>query len=105
MIASTDGPPIVARQGYGGSAGCRTDLIGPEVSNVAPAIVDEVLEEAGTVDTADDLEFWDRRGDELSTRWVDRRAHRARLPEALRQIDAGGPDLTDELRLTTDSQQ
>jgi hypothetical protein len=81
--------------------------VDPQVSSSVPRrqIVDEMLKEAGTVDTADDLEFWDRRGDELSTRWADRRDHRTRLPETLRQIDAGGPDLTDELRLTTDSQQ
>jgi len=64
-----------------------------------------MLEKAGTVDTADDLEFWRRRGNELSARWADLRDHRTRLPDTLCQIDADGPDLTDEFRLTTGSQQ
>ena len=54
-------------------------------------IVDEILEEAEAVDAAEDAEFGDRRGDELPDRWVDRRDRRARLREALRQLDADGP--------------
>lgn len=54
-------------------------------------IVDEILEEAEAVDAAEDLEYGDRRGDELPPKWVDRRDRRARLREALRQLDADGP--------------
>jgi predicted transcriptional regulator len=54
-------------------------------------IVDEILAEAEAVDAAEDLEYGDRRGDELPDRWVDRRDRRARLREALRQLDADGP--------------
>ena len=54
-------------------------------------IVDEILEEAEAVDAAEDLEFGERRGDELPARWSDRRDRRARLREALRQLDADGP--------------
>jgi len=54
-------------------------------------IVDEILEEAEAVDAAEDLEYGARRGDELPAKWVDRRDRRARLREALRQLDADGP--------------
>ena len=54
-------------------------------------IVDEILEEAEAVDAAEDLEHGDRRGDELPEKWADRRDRRARLREALRQLDADGP--------------
>jgi transposase len=54
-------------------------------------IVDEILEEAEAVDTAEDLEYGARRGDELPDRWTDRRDRRTRLREALRQLDADGP--------------
>lgn len=54
-------------------------------------IVDEILEEAEAIDTAEDLEYGDRRGDELPPEWADRRDRRARLREALRQLDADGP--------------
>jgi len=54
-------------------------------------IVDEILEEAEAVDAAEDLEYGARRGDELPDRWVDRSDRRARLREALRQLDADGP--------------
>ena len=54
-------------------------------------IVDEILEEAEAVDAAEDLEYGERRGDELPDKWVDRRDRRARLREALRQLDADGP--------------
>jgi transposase len=54
-------------------------------------IVDEILGEAEAVDAAEDLEFGDRRGDELPDRWVDRRDRRVRLREALRQLDVDGP--------------
>jgi len=42
-------------------------------------------------DVAEDLEFGDLRGDELPERRADRRDRRARLREALRQLDADGP--------------
>ena len=51
----------------------------------------EILEEAEETDRAEDDEFGDRRGDELPPRWTDRRDRRARLREALRQLDAEGP--------------
>jgi transposase len=54
-------------------------------------IVDEILEEAEAVDAAEDLEFGDRRGNELPERWADHCDRRARLREALRQLDADGP--------------
>jgi hypothetical protein len=54
-------------------------------------IVDEILEEAEADDAAEDLEYGARRGDELPDRWADRRDRRARLREALRQLDADGP--------------
>jgi hypothetical protein len=54
-------------------------------------IVDEILGEAEAVDAAEDLEYGARRGDELPDRWADRRDRRARLREALRQLDADGP--------------
>jgi len=54
-------------------------------------IVDEILEEAEAVDAAEDVEFKDRRGDELPDRWADRRDRRTRLREALRQLDTDGP--------------
>ena len=58
-------------------------------------IVDEILGEAEAVDAAEDLEYGDRRGDELPERWADRRDRRARLREALRQLDADGPSDTE----------
>jgi len=54
-------------------------------------IVDEILEEAEAVDAVEDLEFGERRGDELLVRWADRRDRRVRLREVLRQLDADGP--------------
>jgi len=54
-------------------------------------IVDEILEEAEAVDAAEDLEYGARRGGELPDRLGDRRDRRARLREALRQLDADGP--------------
>jgi len=54
-------------------------------------IVTEILEEAEAVDAAEDLEYGSRRGDELPGEWADRRDRRARLREALRQLDTDGP--------------
>ena len=54
-------------------------------------LADEILEETETVDAAEDDRFGDRRGDELPERWTDRRDRGARIREALRQLDAGGP--------------
>jgi transposase len=53
-------------------------------------IAAEILAEADATDAAEDERFGDRRGDELPERWVDRRDRRARLREALRQLDAEG---------------
>ena len=53
-------------------------------------IVDEILAEAEATDSAEDERFGDQRGDELPDRWADRRDRRARLREALRQLDADG---------------
>ena len=58
-------------------------------------IVDEILEEAEAVDAAEDLEYGDRRGDELPEKWADRSDRRGRLREALRQLDADGPSDTE----------
>ena len=54
-------------------------------------LVDEILEEAEAVDAAEDEQFGERRGDELPERWADRGGRRARLREALRQLDVEGP--------------
>lgn len=53
-------------------------------------IAEEILAEADAVDAAEDERFGARRGDELPGEWADRRDRRARLREALRQLDAGG---------------
>lgn len=50
----------------------------------------EILAEAEAVDAAEDEQFGDRRGDELPERCADRGGRRARLREALRQLDADG---------------
>jgi hypothetical protein len=50
----------------------------------------QILGGAERVDAAEDDAFGDRRGDELPERWADRRDRRARLREALRQLDAQG---------------
>jgi transposase len=53
-------------------------------------IAEEILAEAERLDAAEDAALGDRRGDELPERWADRRDRRARLREALRQLDAQG---------------
>lgn len=53
-------------------------------------IAQEILEEAEATDAGEEERFGDRRGDELPLRWADRRDRRARLREALRQLDAEG---------------
>ncbi len=50
----------------------------------------EILEEAEATDSAEDEQFGELRGDELAERWTDRGGRRARLAEALRQLDAEG---------------
>jgi transposase len=65
--------------------------VSAESSVTRRQIVEEILEEAEAVDTAEDLEYGARRGDELPVRWTDRRDRRTRLREALRQLDADGP--------------
>jgi len=69
--------------------------VSPGSSVTRRQIVDEILEEAEAVDAAEDLEYGDRRGDELPDHWADRRDRRARLREALRQLDADGPSDTE----------
>ena len=68
-------------------------------------IVDEVLGEAEAVDTAEDLEYGDRRGDELPEPWVDRRDRRVRLREALRQLDADGPSDAESYQAVRDARE
>jgi transposase len=53
-------------------------------------IADEILAEAEATDAAEDAAHGGRRGGELPERWADRRDRRARLREALRQLDAEG---------------
>jgi transposase len=53
-------------------------------------IADEILAEAEAIDTAEDAVLGEARGDELPRRWADRADRRARLKEALRQLDAQG---------------
>jgi transposase len=53
-------------------------------------IADEILAEAEAIDASEDAVHGERRGDELPERWADRRDRRARLREALRQLDAEG---------------
>lgn len=53
-------------------------------------IAEEVLAEAARTDAAEDAELGDRRGAELPERWADTRDRRARLREALRQLDEAG---------------
>ena len=68
-------------------------------------IVTEILEDAEAVDAAEDLEYGDRRGDELPERWADRRDRRARLREALRQLDADGPSDRESYRAARDAKE
>ena len=77
-VVAIDGTKIEADVSAGSSATRRQ-------------IVDESLKEAEAVDATEDLEYGARRGDELPARWADRRDRRARLREALRQLDADGP--------------
>ena len=53
-------------------------------------LAEEILAEADAVDTAEDDELGERRGDELPARWSNRRDRRARVREALAQIEAAG---------------
>lgn len=53
-------------------------------------VVREILEEAEATDSAEDAQFGERRGDELPEKWTDRDGRRARLREALGQLDAAG---------------
>ncbi len=53
-------------------------------------IAAEILAEAEATDAAEDERFGGRRGDELPEQWADHRDRRARLREALRQLDAEG---------------
>lgn len=53
-------------------------------------IADEILAEAERVDAAEDVEWGERRGGELPERWADSTDRRARLREALHQLDERG---------------
>jgi transposase len=53
-------------------------------------IADEILAEAARVDAAEDAELGERRGGELPERWANPTDRRARLREALRQLDERG---------------
>ena len=68
-------------------------------------IVDEILEEAEAIDAAEDLEYGARRGDELPDRWVDRRDRRARLREALRQLNADGPSDAESYQVAREARE
>jgi hypothetical protein len=61
------------------------------VARTVSRCADEILAEAEAVDAAEDLEYGNRLGDLLPELWVDRCDRRARLREALRQLDADGP--------------
>jgi hypothetical protein len=52
--------------------------VSAESSVTRRQIVDEILDEAEAVDTAEDLEYGARRGDELPERWTDLRDRRTR---------------------------
>jgi transposase len=53
-------------------------------------IADEILAEADRVDAEEDAKFGERRGGELPERWASPGDRRARLREALRQLDERG---------------
>jgi transposase len=53
-------------------------------------VVREILEEAEATDSAEDAQLGELRGDELPEKWTDRDGRRARLREALGQLDADG---------------
>jgi transposase len=53
-------------------------------------IADEILAEAEEVDAAEDAQLGDRSGGELPARWANNSGRRARLREALRQLDERG---------------
>ncbi|MGB9113253.1 MAG: transposase [Acidimicrobiales bacterium] len=55
-------------------------------------LVKEILAEAEETDQKEDRLFGERRGDELPEEWSDRRDRRARIKEALRQLDVGEGD-------------
>ena len=62
----------------------------PAANKTRRQLAAEILEQAEQVDAAEDDEFGDRRGDELPGGWADRRGRRARVREALRQLEADG---------------
>jgi len=53
-------------------------------------LAEEILAEAETADRAEDERFGERRGDELPASWAGRDGRRARVREALRQLDEQG---------------
>lgn len=53
-------------------------------------LAEEILAEAELIDTAEDEQLGDRRGDELPGPWSDRRDRRSRVRQALAELDAAG---------------
>jgi hypothetical protein len=53
-------------------------------------LAEEILADAERVDAAEDDELGERGGDELPGRWADRRDRRARVRQALAELDAAG---------------
>ena len=53
-------------------------------------LAEEILAEADQVNATEDAELGDRRGDELPAQWSDRRDRRARVRQALGQLEAAG---------------
>lgn len=53
-------------------------------------LAEEILAEADQLDAAEDDQLGQRRGDELPAQWVDRRDRRARVRQALDQLEAAG---------------
>jgi transposase len=53
-------------------------------------LAEEILAEAEQFDAVEDEQLGEHRGDELPGEWADRRDRRARVREALRQLDAEG---------------
>ena len=79
------------RSGVVAIDGTKVEANGSAWSNrTRRQIAREILEEAEATDSAEDAQFGERRGDELPEKWTDRDGRRARLREALGQLDAAG---------------
>jgi len=69
-------------------------------------LADEILAEAERQDANEDERFGDRRGDELPAKWARRDDRRARVREALRQLDEqGAADFESHLALRAAREQ